>query len=331
MRSISAAGVWNKTESRRDPRTGRRRRFKKAESEWIIHEDELLRIVPQELWERVRAARRKAKRSWPGGKGRRGFSAAQRGRVNHFPTHLLSSSMTCTECGSTIGQVSGKGGGYYGCLGAVKGKCENRILVRRRLAEKAILGAVQERLGTPENIHHVLKKVEEEVQKLYSHIPETIRLKEKELAANKCRVANFVDYIGEGRGSRALTKALLETERKVTVLETELQSLQRSEDKVFQAPPIEWIEERLANLRDVLEQQTQKSALVLRRLLGRIRLEPAVPETGRPYYVAHSSIDTLALIDESPGSDKGSNSLRWWRRRGSNPRPVMLLQGSLRA
>lgn len=44
--------IWNKTESRRDPRTGRRRRFEKPESEWMVREDEELRIVPEELWER---------------------------------------------------------------------------------------------------------------------------------------------------------------------------------------------------------------------------------------------------------------------------------------
>jgi DNA invertase Pin-like site-specific DNA recombinase len=31
--------IWNKTESRRDPKTGRRRRFEKPESEWVINED----------------------------------------------------------------------------------------------------------------------------------------------------------------------------------------------------------------------------------------------------------------------------------------------------
>jgi DNA invertase Pin-like site-specific DNA recombinase len=36
----SGRWVWNKTESRRDPRTGRRRRFEKPESEWVINEDE---------------------------------------------------------------------------------------------------------------------------------------------------------------------------------------------------------------------------------------------------------------------------------------------------
>jgi hypothetical protein len=56
------------------------RRFQKPESEWIVREDENLRIVPSELWEAVRERRRKVKRSWPGGKGKRGFSAAQGSR-----------------------------------------------------------------------------------------------------------------------------------------------------------------------------------------------------------------------------------------------------------
>jgi hypothetical protein len=32
--------IWNRTESRRDPKTGRRRRFDKPESEWVINDDE---------------------------------------------------------------------------------------------------------------------------------------------------------------------------------------------------------------------------------------------------------------------------------------------------
>jgi hypothetical protein len=321
---------WNKTESRRDPRTGRRRRFTKPESEWVVHEDESLRIVPQDLWEKVRVRRQEVRRNWPGGKGHRGFSKDQGGRAKHFPTHLLSGTMVCGKCGAAIAEVSGKGGGYYGCLGAAKGACHNRMLVRRKLAETKILKAVEKQLSGPEQIRYVLGRVEEEVRKLYSHIPETVRLKETELSAEELRLANFVDFVGEGRGSQALAKALVETERRVDALREELDGLRRGCEKVFQAPPVEWIEERLTQMKDLLEKRTEQSALILRRLLGQIRLEPTRGDIGRPYYLARTTLDSLALMEplaEPYRSEGGSNSLRWWRRRESNPRRLKTLTG----
>jgi len=59
------------------------------------------------------------------------------------------------------------------------------------------------------------------------------------------RLANILDFNGEGRGSQALAKALVETERRVEALREEVDGLRRSRAKVFQAPPREWIEERL--------------------------------------------------------------------------------------
>lgn len=67
--------IWNRTESRPDPKTGRRRRFEKPESEWIVREDEELRIVPAQLWKAVRERRKQMHRTWPGGNGKRGFPA----------------------------------------------------------------------------------------------------------------------------------------------------------------------------------------------------------------------------------------------------------------
>lgn len=99
---------WNRTKSRRDPRTGRRKRFEKPESEWIVREDDALRIIPPELWKAVRARRQEMRRTWPGRTGKRGFSSDQGSRQKHFPTHLLSGTMVCGSCGSAIAQVSGR-------------------------------------------------------------------------------------------------------------------------------------------------------------------------------------------------------------------------------
>ena len=308
--------VWNKTERRRDPRSGQRKCFPKPASEWVLQEDESLRIVPQELWEQVRTRRQEVRRSWPGGTGQRGFSTQQGGREKYFPTHLLSGAMVCGKCGATIAQVSGKGGGYYGCLGATKGACDNKLLVRRHLVEKIILDTVRDRLSDPQHIEYVLKRVATEVGKLYAHVPESIRLKETELTAEQRRLANFIDFIGEGRGSRTLAQALLESEQKVEALKEELESLHRCRGKVFQAPPLEWIQERLSKLKDILERNSDRSGLLLRKLLGPLRLEPTCDgELDRPFYRATTSLNTLALMDpliEGEGPEGGSNSYEWW-------------------
>ena len=169
--------------------------------------------------------------------------------------------MVCGSCGATIAQVSGKSGGYYGCLAATKGACDNKTLVRRTLAKKVILGAIQEQIADPEHVAYVLRQVEHEIAKLRSDLPDMLKLKE-ELSAEQRRLSNFVDFIGEGRGSQAPAKALAETERRVDQPAGEVDSLRRGQDKIFRPPPIEWIKDRLNNIKQVLEQRTARSAQV---------------------------------------------------------------------
>lgn len=135
-----------------------------------------------------------------------------------------------------------------------------------------------------------------------------------ELTAEQRRLANFVDFIGEGRGSQALAKALVETERRVDQLSEAVEALRRSREKISRPPPIEWIKERLNNLQRVLEQRTAQSAQTLRNLLGSIRLELVTPDIGRPFYRALMTLDALALIEQPlpAGAEGDSNSLRRW-------------------
>ena len=90
----------------------------------------------------------------------------------------------------------------------------------------------------------------------------------------------------------------------------------------------------MMTMQTVLERRTQRSALLLRKLLGTIRMEPVTPEIGRRYYRALSDLDALAIVEidpDSPDSEPGSNSLQWWRRRESNPRPKIRPPGTLHA
>ena len=97
---------------------------------------------------------------------------------------------------------------------------------------------------------------------------------------------------------------------------------------VIWAPPREWLVERIETLQTVLERRTERSALLLRKLLGPIRMEPVTPDIGRPYYRAVSNLDGLAIVEndpDSPDSEPSSTALRWWRRRESNPNHAITL------
>ena len=94
---------------------------------------------------------------------------------------------------------------------------------------------------------------------------------------------------------------------------------------LFKAPSTEWIEDRLSRFNELLELSTGESALALRKLLGPMKLEAQYPDIGKPYYVAHSSINALAITEPLPNEnilDNGSNSFQWWAHLGLNQGPL---------
>lgn len=79
--------------------------------------------------------------------------------------------------------------------------------------------------------------------------------------------------------------------------------------------PIEWIEEKLTYLQDLLKQKTGQSAMVLRNLLGPITFEPTYPDIGKPYYVVNTGIKALTItapLTDLASSDNGPDSYLWW-------------------
>ncbi len=139
----------------------------------------------------------------------------------------------------------------------LKAPATTKTLVRRTPAEKFILEAVKDELADPEQVAYVLRRVEVEIAKRRSDLPDTLKLREAD----------------------------------------EVDGLRRSREKVFQAPPVEWIKDRLENLQEVLQNRTARSAKTLRDLLGPIRLELVTPDIGRPFSRAITALDALALIE----------------------------------
>ena len=136
------------------------------------------------------------------------------------------------------------------------------------------------------------------------------------------------------------------------MLQAELKSLEYQQKNTFKSPHRESIDHMLEEFHGTLSKNTAASALALKEVLGEIRMEAVVDDLRpediidpgysasqnsgmtqvgpsapprkdggctpfRSYYVAHTKVQTLALLDEKY---KGSNWLQWRRGRDSNPR-----------
>src|SRR3990172_3820725 len=324
--------TWNRTGFKRNPLTGKLRRYDKPKSEWDVKEFPEFRIVPEELWDRVQSRLVGVQKTWPGGKGRRGFQGSRGNATSVYPQELLSGAMVCDVCGATIVKVSGKGGGYYGCHRAAKHGCENRIIVRKSVVEKVILRELTNKLSNTDSLAYVFRRVEKMVAKEFAQSPGAAKRKEEEDKKQRQMLDNLVGYISQGRQSKAVEAALEECEKKVEQLGADLEFLGKCHTRLFKTPPKEWIEERVSRIKEVLELKTERSALLLRKLFGKIVAEPVEAEGGFRYLRAKTKLQCLALLEKEPalklpldlagGVGAGSTTFRWRALEDSNLWPL---------
>jgi len=337
--------TWKKNKCVRDPLTGKRKKVMRPENEWLRSDREDLIIIDKELWAKAQKRWLSLKGTWPVCKRTRDKSTKQKSYVHASPIHLLSGLLKCHTCGGAIILISGKGGGYYGCFNARRKTCDNSLLVPRKRIEKIIIGDLKEKILTLENLRYVYDKVEKLVASGTNEVPELIKKKKGQNEKALQEVQNYLNYIKMGNFSKAVSEALKEAEAKSVNLGDEIKSLEFQKRNAFKAPPKEWIKDRLENLHETLNKDTCSSALALKDLLGTIELEAIKSESEdfyglvedkngdtplkeniveecphffKPYYVAHTKIQTLALLDDRY---KCSNWSRWWRCGDSNSGP----------
>ena len=132
--------IWNRRQWVRDPDTNRKTPRLRPETEWIVTEHPELRIIQQDLWERVQQR----------------IEAHAQGKWNTkkpaSPKYLLSSLLKCAVCESNFVMQSYY---QYGCAGHKdRGPtvCCNGLRVSRTLAEQKILTGIQQDLFTPEGL-----------------------------------------------------------------------------------------------------------------------------------------------------------------------------------
>jgi len=229
--------------------------------------------------------------------------------------------MKCQSCGGAIVLLSGKGGGYYGCYNSRRKTCANMLLIPRKRIEETIITELKERILTTENLEYVYQKVERLADEGFNKVPELVKKKKVQYEKIQQEIQNYLNFIRLGNISKSVSGTLTEAEKRDEELKQEIGSLEFQKENSFKAPPKEWINHRLENLRETLNKNTVSSSLALKELLAPISLEAVLTKEAdfyrlfeenekefKPYYVAHTKIRTLALLDEEK---KGSNWYHW--------------------
>ncbi len=353
---------WRKYKNVRDPMTGKKKVIPRPAKDRLPIFREDLVIINKGIWEKAQTRWQELKGGWPVSKKKQAFYQ-QKSYIHTSPNHLFSGLMKCNTCGGAIVLISGKGTGYYGCYNARRKTCNNVLYISRKRIEDTIINELKQTILTVENLEYVYKKVEKLAAEGFNDVPELVKKKKAQYDKIQQEIQNYLNFIKMGNLSKTVSEALTNAEKRNEELKQEVDSLEFQKKNSFKAPPKEWLDHRLENLRETLNKNTVSSATALKELLGSITLEPILEEKDdfygivknceeiasppsadrndnekmtsgndsgqgdshkerdshlafKPYYVAHSKIRTLALLDDE---HKGANWLQWRRDWDSNP------------
>ena len=287
-------GVWvyGRTCIKRDSTRDKLIQVNRPQNEWVVQTYERLRIIPQDLWDRVqsklktveetrRLARNKSDSIW--------------GRNRGLPNHFLTGALVCGECGSNFLTISGKGGGYMGCRNAHRlNSCDNKRIVLIRWVEYTLLTELRSWINNPETLDRICKQINGSIADRMSVIPAKIQELEKELAKVQKSIDNFVKFIAEGNASETVASALKKAEEKKGALEAQLFNLRGREQKQIYLTPYA-IRGALCDMDEILGQDIPRANAYIKSLfVDAIRMVPKKEDGG--YYEAQGQVNLTNLV-----------------------------------
>ena len=182
---------WNRTKKIRNPDTGKKNTFTKSKDEWIMVLLPELRIVPDELWKKVKD-RQSANRIKTKNKQANSHANARTGAA---PKFLLSGILKCDECnGPMITLRPGK----YGCSNAHRrglSVCSNKYYIDRDTIDSNLLSSIKKDLFTEEAFNVFKKTVDKLIKERKKEFSPAINRINKELSDVDKRLDKLIDLL----------------------------------------------------------------------------------------------------------------------------------------
>jgi len=295
--------TWNRTSYIKDPRTGKRVARINAPDKWEQVEVPHLRIVDQDLWDKVRSRQEAIKFTISRDEAGNALNRA------HRREFLLSGLLACGCCGGLY-VINGKD--RYGCsVRRGKGTCDNAQSIIRQRIETRVLGALKDRPLAPELVERFTRDLADELAVASREAAGARDRLEVELAGVERRLQGVLRAIEDG----AWRTRLNELEGRQTALKAELEASKA-------APPVPQMHpnaagiyrDQVARLEGALNDPENRleASEALRGLISRVVLTPdADAPDGMRAELEGDLAEILALGDRATrkgGASTGGSS-----------------------
>lgn len=269
--------VWNRCKWVKDPDSGKRRSVLRPRTQWIVTQNEADRIVPQTLWDQVKARQSERARE-VGTRVARGLRSAG----GRSPRYLFSGLLKCECCGSSFTMADTRS---YQCAGYLNGRiCQNGRRVSRRIVEDRLLEGIRTELLSDRAIEAFKTRMRRRLRERPAD-PNAKRRHELEV-----EIGNLADAIGQGLMSPTITKRLQAAESELATLPPP-STVVKADDVLARLPDaLQRFRRMVARLGDA-PIDIEKGRSELRRLLGSVWIAPR-----ENYLVARMALDCVPLV-----------------------------------
>ena len=264
--------VWNRLRYVKDPETGKRLSRLNPPDQWIVQDVPHLRIIEDDLWQKVKA------RQDATALGKHDKSKAEGFWDRRRPRFLLSGLIKCGCCGSTFVKISQQ---HFGCASARnKGTCENKRTIRRDVLEASVLNGLQHHLMDEELLAVFCEEYTRQLNALRMAESGNRARDEARLAKIIRELDRMIDAICDGVPAERVKDRMIALEAERAEVEERLKAEPKEEKPLLHPSMGARYRKAVAELRTTLaDQSAQHEAVeILRSLIDRIVLHPSSDE-----------------------------------------------------
>ena len=267
--------IWNRTRKIRDPKSGRRVQRLRPRAEWTIVEAPQLRIISDQIWQRVQDRLATVNEAFSKGRAV-GLSCR-----SYTAKYLFSGFLKCGLCSSNIVLISGRGGAgwaKYGCPHHQnRGICSNALVVRRDSIERELISGLSREVLREDLAAYAIEEFKRQLQARLvaarSHLG-VLRARREKL---KAEIANLACAVADGHNSPALFGELGKRERELEGISEQLLAADGTGFDARLQEIEQFVQKRLQDVRRLLFADVPRAKAELSKHCTAITLTPEGP------------------------------------------------------